>query len=397
MLALAWMTAFLMSVILALTPIMTTIIYRMNAFRFISYCFFLLISLQACNVENERLLDKTPYVYQPPELFADNINVENASTHAVTVSRLEDLLNAIRQEQFVGIDSVLVAINNDLILEEYFAGWQRNDLHDLRSATKSITSLLTGIAIDQQLLHLNDEVYAHFQRYYGQFDHGSNDKERLQLKHMLNMSNGLACNDWWDLSPGNEAKMYRHDDWVKFILDLPMVSDPGNNFSYCTGGVQVVARMIENSSHMSLQNFAQEHLFSKLGISNYQWTSTGSGRTEASGHIYFRPRDMLKLGLLVVNNGDWQGQSVVSSQWMNQLHTPYFNFYGNFWWHQNFEPDDASFPLTKAIYASGNGGQQIWIMPDLQLVIVFTANNYNMGSPSREMIMNYILPAVHGL
>ena len=191
--------------------------------------------------------------------------------------------------------------------------------------------------------------------------------------------------------------MYRHRDWVKFILDLPMVRNPDVWFSYCTGGVQVVARMIEDVSGMSLEDYARDSLFDPMGVNTYQWSVTGSGRTEGSGHIYMRSRDMLKLGLLVLNNGQWNGQQLISKQWIDQLYNPRYDFYGYFWWHSSFEPEDGSYPKTDAILASGNGGQQFWIFPSLQMVLVFTANNYDQRVVSGGIIREYILPAVYGL
>ncbi len=356
-----------------------------------------ILALLSCHEDKERIADTSTYIYEKPLSLNDNINTNSTDVHSVNTKTLTDLVNTVRQGRIKGVDSLLIAINNDLVLEEYFAGWTREDVHDLRSATKSITGLLAGIAIDQQLLQLDTLVYPHFEANYPTTDNWTPEKNSIQLKDFMNMSSGLACNDDNPGSPGNEDKMYRYRDWVKFILDLPMVRRPNVWFSYCTGGVQVVARMIENVSNMSLDEYARNNLFESMGISNYQWSFTGTGRIEGSGHIYMRSRDMLKLGLLVLNNGQWNGQQLISTQWIEQLHDPNYEFYGYFWWHKSFEPEDGSYPKTDAIFASGNGGQQFWIFPNLQLVIVFTADNYDQRVVSDEVIENHILPAVYGL
>ena len=353
-------------------------------------------ALYSCHSVEDRVQDITPYSYSKPVALNDDIMTTTTDSLGITTSRLADLINDIRQQKIIGIDSLLIAKDGELVLEEYFAGWKRDDMHDLRSATKSITSLLAGIAIDQQLLQLDMAVYPHFSTYYPTTDNWSPDKSDITLQDVMNMSSGLACNDGFDSSPGNESRMYRHRDWVKFILDLPMVRRPSVWFSYCTGGVQLVARMIENTSGLSLDEFTRSNLFNAMGIDQFLWTETGTGREEGSGHIYMRSRDMLKLGFLVMNNGQWNGQQLVSNDWINQLHNPFYEFYGNFWWHRSFEPEDASYPDTNAIYASGNGGQQIWVFPDLALVVVFTANNYNERIVSFDALHNYILPAVNG-
>jgi len=361
--------------------------------------FILLLSLLflcACHSEEERITDTSPYIYSKPTQLSDDINTATANSNNINTTILTDLINRLRQGSIVGVDSLLIAKNNELVLEEYFSGWAQDDIHDLRSATKSITSLLAGIAIDQQLMHLNTPVYPHFDTHYPTTDNWMPEKNDIQIKDFMNMSSGLSCNDNDGNSPGNEERMYRHRDWVKFILDLPMVRRPSVRFAYCTGGVQVVARMIENMSNMSLEEYARNNLFETMGIHQYHWSFTGSGRVEGSGHIYMRSRDMLKLGLLVTNDGRWNGHQLVSKQWIDQLHNPFYVYYGYFWWHHRFESTDNSFPKTDAIYASGNGGQNIWIFPGLDLVLVFTANNYGQRVVSFDIINNYILPAVYG-
>lgn len=357
--------------------------------------FSCLLLIMSCHTDEQRILDTSPYSYAKPSALNDGINTANAETHNIDSTVLAELVNTLRQNEIPGVDSMLVAVNNDLILEEYFAGWTRDDIHDLRSATKSITSLLTGIAIDQRLLSLDTAVYPFFNTFYPQTDNWTPEKNEILMRDFMNMSSGLGCDDHTNEFPGNEGRMYRYADWVKYILDLPMTGKRNRWFAYCTGGVQVVARMVEVSSGMSLEAFARSYLFEPMGIKTYQWSATGEGGTEASGHIYMRPRDMLKLGLLVLNNGQWQDQQLVSTNWIDELHDHLFPFYGYFWWYKTFVSTDASYPDTKAMYASGNGGQEIWIIPELELVMVFTANNYNLGSVSHRIIRDYLLPVMY--
>ena len=369
-----------------------------SKFALLGYLFIFLL-LAACHLSDDapRIMDATNYTYRVPPELNDNIPVADAASHGIAPDRLVILVNDIRQSHIAGVDSVLVAVNGELILEEYFAGWGRDDIHDLRSATKSLTGLLANQLITENILDSEMSVYQSLDPQYPTIDNWTPAKDQITLQDFMNMSSGLSCNDWFDSSPGNESKMYRHQDWVKFILDLPMVREPSLAFAYCTGGVQVVARLLELSSGLSLDDLAQERLFGPLGISRYQWSRTNTDDVEASGHIYMRSRDMLKIGVVVSNDGVWQGEQLLSTAAIDKLYAPRFEFYGDFWWHGRFSSADMSYPETRAIFASGNGGQQIFVFSDLELIVVFTANNYNQNTPSVLMLEQYILPAVYGL
>ncbi len=355
------------------------------------------LTIIGCDDQSPRQLDQTPYTYKTPDNLSDGITVAPAVEQGITNSHLVELVNAIRQGTIVGVDSILLAMDGELILEEYFAGWQRDDRHDLRSATKSITALLLSIGFEQGILSPQDSVYNHFYPYYGYGANWAPIKENILLQHFMDMSSGLDCDDYNEESPGNESKMARHRDWVRFILDLEVRYKANERFAYCTGGVQVTARMLEDASGSSLRDFAARYLFLPLGIDDYQWSTTGSGRTEASGHIFLRPRDMLKLGLLLDGEGMWHDRRVITSAFVDKLHNPRFNFYGDFWWHQTFTSDEALFPDTHAIFSAGNGGQHIFVFSELHVVLVLTASNYNQASVAYGIIKNYLLPAVYGL
>jgi CubicO group peptidase (beta-lactamase class C family) len=227
-------------------------------------------------------------------------------------------------------------------------------------------------------------------------------KGRLTLRDLLTMRSGLACDDWTASSPGNESRMYQSPDWVKFVLDLPMTEQPGTRAHYCSGNVAVAGRIVERVSGMRLPAFAQQHLFTPLGIRardvRWNYTLSASNATTFS-QIYLRPRDMLKLGLLFQQQGRWNGRQIVSRDWVaratKQWSTVGDQPYGYFWWHQwvNAELRDGPRRVDMVV-ATGNGGQKIYLVPSLDLVVVMTGGNYNASSSATAIMAKEILPAV---
>jgi CubicO group peptidase (beta-lactamase class C family) len=216
------------------------------------------------------------------------------------------------------------------------------------------------------------------------------------------MSSGLDCNDHSSNSPGRETVIDESPDWVKATLDLPMINDPGKQGYYCSGGVSVVGRLIENVVHMPLPEFAQTNLFEPLGIAraDWRWNYDLTNADKEYSQIYLRPRDMLKLGILFADGGRWHGRQVVSSVWTRaslaeQSHIDNVS-YGYFWWRPwlNVETPSGS-QHVDVIAAEGNGGQKIYLVPKYDLVAVFTAGGYNAEStPPNTIMAKIILPAL---
>ena len=268
-----------------------------------------------------------------------------------------------------------------LVQELYFNNFNRDKVHDLRSATKSITSALVGIAIDKEYIeNVNQPAFASITG-YSEFKNWVDGKNDIQIKHLLTMSSGLACNDSDFTSPGNEEYMYRQADWVKYILDLRLTSQPGSNWAYCTGGVVSLGAIIEDSSGMQTEDFATNFLFQPLEISNYHWEFTPTGRVDTGGHIHMIPRDMAKIGQLFLQGGLWNQKRLISQKWVDTSTTPHIltnegYHYGYLWWRGRIDSHDFYF-------AGGNGGQYIAILPTLNMVVVSTGSNYNSSVSSQ--------------
>ena len=295
-------------------------------------------------------------------------------------NRFNQLFKQLDPKEFE-LHSMLVIKNDSLLLESYFNDYDLNTTHDLRSTSKSIISLLLGIAIDKGFItSVEDPIFDYLKDLKPKKNLDSR-KNKILIKHLITMSTGLECNDWDKKSKGQEDRVYkRKDDWLQYTVDLEMAEDPGANSAYCSMGVTLAARIIENSSGMSLDNFAQKYLFAPLGIKDVNWKHTSKKKdiASASKRLHMLPRDMAKIGQLVLNKGLWNGEQVVSSNWINistSVHTKITNIdYGYLWWKIPFKYKDRVLFVTTA---TGNGGQYIMIIPKLELVVVFTGGAYN--------------------
>jgi CubicO group peptidase (beta-lactamase class C family) len=338
-----------------------------------------------------------PYTYQPPPTLADGWPTASADAVGLDPAPLQAAANAIGEGTFRNVDSLLVVRQGRLVHETYFNGFDRERLHDLRSATKSITSALVGIAIDEGLLTGVDERV--LPRLGGSAGLRNADprKDAITIEHLLTMTPGLACDDWNAASPGNEEKMYDERDWVRFVLDLPMVADPGTRFGYCTGGVVALGALVGNAAGQRVDAYARQVLFGPLGIARAEWQLTPTGAVDTGGHIRMRPRDMAKLGQLFLQRGLWNGQRVVSEAWVERstsfrVRTVSNEEYGYLWWRRATQRNGTA---VQTFYAVGNGGQQIIVAPGLDLVAVFTGSNYDTSAVFPQQIFDrYVLTAV---
>ena len=216
------------------------------------------------------------------------------------------------------------------------------------------------------------------------------------------MSSGLDCNDHSSTSPGRETLIDNRPDWVKATLDLPMINDPGTKAYYCSGGVAVVGRLIENAVRIPLPEFAQANLFGPLGIvrSDWRWNYDLTDADKEFSQIHLRPRDMLKLGILFVDGGRWRGRQIISEAWVRASlaeHSHVDNVsYGYFWWRPWLDVETSTGSRhVDVVAAQGNGGQKIYLVPQYDLVAVFTGGGYNADwTPPNTIMAKIILPRV---
>lgn len=325
-------------------------------------------------------------------------------------TKLRSMSAAVRSEQFKKIGSILVARHGKLAYEDYVDG-DASTLRDTRSATKSITSALVGIAIqERKLTGVGARILALLPAHARRLQNPDPRKAAITVEDFLTMSSALECDDWNDASRGNEERMYLIEDWAQFILDLPIrgqmhvggqVEPPpyGRRFSYCTGGVFVLSEVLEKVTGMRTDRYAQAKLFAPLGISKVEWVYSPENIPQTGGGLRISSRDLLKIGQLYLDRGQWQGRAIVNAEWVANSTQPHARIdnqteYGYLWWLKSFKVGDKNYP---SFFMSGNGGNKVVVIPQLDLVVVITSTNYNahgMHEQTEKLLTDYILPAV---
>ncbi len=323
---------------------------------------------------------------------------------------MDDLTVKINQNEYKQMTSVVVLQDTKIVYEHYFNGADKGTQHDMRSASKSLTSLAVGKAIDEGLLKGVDEVVlTHFKDKFP-LKNMDDRKSKISIEDLLTMSSSLECDDWNSASRGNEERMYLIEDWSGFILDLPIRGTPpwkktpknspyGRSFSYCTGGVQVLTELVERVSEVPMKTYLQEKLFNEMGIEPPQFTQTPLGFTNGGGGARLTSRDWVKIGELILNHGKSNKKQLISKEWMKQSFKPRAVIdedrkieYGYLWWLFEHEVEGQNI-ISYA--ASGNGGNYTFITPELNSVTVITSTAYNtnfMHKQSQEIFSQHVLP-----
>jgi CubicO group peptidase (beta-lactamase class C family) len=315
-----------------------------------------------------------------------------------TIAKLIKFINSNPPNDFRGL---VVIKDNKLVVEEYFNTYWRETIHDIRSAGKSVTSLLLGIAIDKGLVKNTEQcIYDFFPS--PKFTQPKTDAHRnIKIRHLLAMSSGLSADDDDGNSPGGTGNWLTEDHWVNFASSLPMIFEPGQKFVYNDICPMLVGAIIEETSGKKLSDFAKENLFSPLGIREYYWYTAPNGSTVPMGNLYLSTLDFAKLGQLVINKGRWQGKKIISSTWINEMLTKQLdiddgvaNGYGYFWWRATKNVNSKKYGC---IYASGNGGNVLFIVPSENLVVCLTSSAYGQryGHRRSRDIFEFVLKSLN--
>ena len=333
------------------------------------------------------------YKYAAPEKLDDGLTVGSIENAGLDAAAIKQMVEKIADGTHKNVHSVLIVKDGKLVVEEYFYEYDRDRLHQLRSTTKSFISALIGIAIEKGFIKSKNEAVLPF---FPEYDpkNPSADKKTITIENLLTHQSGLDCDDDDQKSAGNELKMGVSPDWVKFTLDLPMNDKPGSRAKYCSGGVIVLGRIVEKATGKSINDFAAQHLFKPLGITNFKWNfKPDSSSVETFCQINLTPRDMIKFGLLYLNGGKYNGKQIISSQWIEDSLAKHSvvngTDYGYLWWRQWLSVNGKR---ADGVAAKGYGGQRIYLWPNLNMVVVVTGGNYGDRSPSDELLIKYILP-----
>ena len=328
-------------------------------------------------------------------------------------AKLCELDSVIGQWPEANIHAVVVVRNGKLAMERYFAGederwgdklgrvaYGPEMKHDLRSISKSATSLLVGIALGEgRFPKLDSPVFDAFPDYA---DLGTPEKARITFRDLLTMSSGL---DWeedlpWDDPRNNEAGMIRAADPFRYILSRPVAFPPGTVYAYSGGGTSLLGETLVRSTRRSLRDYAREKLFVPIDAPDFEWLDAGvSGRLGAFGSLRLRPRDAAKLGRLLLTDGQWNGRQVVPAGWAAESVKPRIGgvglfFYGYQWWLGRSLHKGSELIWTAGV---GLGGQRLYVVPALDLVVMINAGHYR--SPLQSIVPaaifnRVVLPAV---
>ena len=335
-------------------------------------CFFVLVLF------NLSLQGQHDYRYALPPVLNDGWETADLRATPTDTTRLYQLLSQLHLGPNK-MHSMLIVKDGQLVVEEYFNESHLADSHDLRSVTKSFRSLLMGIALDQGFIESIDDPIFKYLPHLSPGKHPDSRKQQITIRHLLTMASGLDCNDWDKKSAGQEDKVHKKKDWLQFTIDLPMLHDPGAVSSYCSMGTVLVAEIISQASGMPIDRFAAQYLFEPLGITQHRWGHTSNKAViPAAKRLYMTSRDLAKIGKLIMDNGVWYGSQIVSKSWLTESTSMKTQLagraYGYLWWHIPIPHQGKTYlPIT----AMGNGGQYLFLLPDLQLMVVFTGGAYN--------------------
>ncbi len=361
--------------------------------------------------------------YRPPEFTNDGLEVGTLAEVGIDTQIILDVSSRIQRGKYKEVHSMLIYKDNKLVFEEYYTGhkyqwdgpgyhgewvqWNKDMLHHTMSCSKSFTSACIGIAIDEGYIGNVHESIFNYLPDHQQFN--NNGKEKITIEHLVTMTSGLKWNEW-NAAHGTSAndidRIYFEcsNDPVACVLERPLEDVPGEVFTYNGGGIIILSEILKNASHMNLDQFSMKFLFKPLGIDSTTWYQFENGSFAAEGSLYLTPRDMLKFGVTFLDGGTWHGMQVVPENWVEKGKVPYNNNkgikipiddsgrngYSYTWWTNELSHSREKAPMFSA---SGWGGQSITVIPDENMVVIFTGGNYAGKKSLHEIMERYVLPS----
>jgi CubicO group peptidase (beta-lactamase class C family) len=341
---------------------------------------------------------------ESPPLLDDGWEVSDLSAQRINPTGIQNLIKSI-QANPKNIHSLLIIRNGKLVSESYFDGWNRQRLHALRSDSKSFISTLMGIAIDKGYIkNVHQKVFDFFPEYS---DLRNEQKNQIEIRHILTMSPGFQWDEFTYFNQDdyrNDAyAIERSDDRLRYLLKKEIVDPVGSYFLYNSALPTLQSAIIRKSTGETIDVFAARNLFGPLNITNYFLRMNQDGYA-AGAPLFLTPRDMAKLGQIFLDGGRWKDKQIVSAEWVaaasSSIMTSTSSFtasrpgtgYGYNWWTEKFTIRNS---VIQTFAAEGNGGQYIFVVPELNAVVVFTGGNYesNQDAPF-GMMTNFILPAM---
>ena len=341
-------------------------------------------------------------------------SLQIASADLPVSNLLDQAHSDIKPNKYTGIDSMLVYQNGQILSEQYYGRFKADTLHRTHSTFKSITSLITLIALDQALISL-DEPIMPLLATLRNIDSADVRKSQITINHLLNMTSGLSCDESPNSDgPNHEFGIDEGQTPLAYAIDIPMAAPPGDKFQYCNANsfllAATVSAALKRAQREDIFQFADKYLMQPLGIRHYRFTRSYDGQfLNGQGNGYFTPRDLAKIGLLVLNQGEWQGNQVVSKSAIGKLNeaTSRINWtftdlvdglpdtaptYAAHWYTTTFDMDTQT---VRILHSWGNGGQFIFVIPSLNSVVVFTGSNQGNFTKQKQpfdVLHKYVLP-----
>jgi CubicO group peptidase (beta-lactamase class C family) len=316
----------------------------------------------------------------------------------MTDTSLISLERKVLQGDYGKIHSYMLTINRKPIVEKYFNGWKRDSLHTMQSVTKSITSLLVGIAVDKGMMQTDDPIQNYLPEYKDHFDKDSL-KRRLTIENILNMRSGIQ----WSEVPYDSSNLHKMNvsrkDWVNYVLAQPMREVPGTSFDYNSGSLVLLSRILWNATKMRTDSFAMKYLFHPLGILSDGWyRAPFDSLPHTGGGLFLSTPDMINIGLLILQQGKFNDKQIVSKEWLDRClfrriitkMGPYHVFYNSLWWLFPEDQTSLNDPSSDIITASGARGQWIMVFPKYQAAFVISGDN--LPDFSVKILYNHIVP-----
>jgi CubicO group peptidase (beta-lactamase class C family) len=249
------------------------------------------------------------------------------------------------------------------VLHPYYRG---SELHTLQSVTKSITSLVFAVALERgDMPSLDQPATSYFDA--ATLKNADERKSRILIRHLLDMTSGI---DWRD-DPDTDDMEQRTFDWAQFTIDKPMAAEPGSRFLYSNGETMILSHILQKQTGMTVAEYARQHLFEPLGIEDFHWKHAPNGLTDTEGGLYLKPDDLAKIGQLVLNEGEWNGARLFSSDYLDMSNGVETRRKGRRYTRQWWIP--ASPCNTPIFAANGFGGQLLLVFPETGTVAVFNA------------------------
>lgn len=349
--------------------------------------------------------------------------VATAKSQNMNADSLQAFDNGVTSGKYGYIDGILITRNGKLIYQKkyahdydkiygdsartrsglnqhdpggpynYYNPWwhpfyRRGELHSLQSVTKTITSIIIGVATARkEFPELSTTVLSFFDT--TRVQNIDDSKRRVTIRHLLTMTSGLAWDEGFHYSdPRNDCTVMEGSlDWIQYVINKPMATEPGQSFRYNSGGSELLSYIFRKATGKDIEEYASEYLFSPLGIDQYFWKRTPTGLADTEGGLYLAAKDLAKIWYLFLNEGNWNGRQLVTKQWVVESVSPAISVgpkvkYGYKWWLYDYGDD-----TTKYAWAgSGFGGQWPMVIPEYNIVAVFTGWNIIGGRPSLRVM-----------